>query len=240
MGKSVCMNNCKEREANKCGIWCRKSVKQAVGLERFNAISTSFKCHSYSCRISKVYAVLLLLAVGAMGCKSDYQQYVEREMASGTTQDSLIFGMRIGQTKKDFFAICWDLNKQKIISQGNGNRTARYIADQDTLGDNLEAKDMLFYGIFDDNDIMRGMEMTYSYLAWSPWNRNKQSDSLLMVLRDQYLANYPGNDFIEIDIQELKMPALVKIDGNRQILMYPKGQKDVVVKIEDLRYKLQK
>jgi hypothetical protein len=184
------------------------------------------------------WLLLLLLATGLMGCKSDYQQYVDREMASGTTQDSLIFGMRIGQTKKDFYAICWDLNKQQIIREGTGNRTARYIADQDSTGSSLEAKDMLFYGIFDDNDTMRGMEMTYSYLAWSPWNRNKQADSLLVVLRDQYQRHYPGNDFMEIDIKGVETPALVKIDGNRQILMYAKGQKDVAVKIEDLSYKL--
>lgn len=184
------------------------------------------------------WLLLLLLATGLMGCKSDYQQYVDREMASTTTQDSLIFGMRIGQTKKDFYAICWDLNKQKLIGQGTGNRTARYVADQDTTGDNLDAKEVLFYGIFDDNDIMQGMEMTYSYIAWSPWNRNKQSDSLLVTLRNQYERHYPGNEFIAIDIKELKTPALVKIDGNRQILMYAKGPKDVAVKIEDLPFKL--
>jgi hypothetical protein len=172
-------------------------------------------------------------------CKSEYQQYVDQELADGVIQDSLIFGMRMGQTKKEFFTICWELNRQKLISQGTGNKTARHITDRDTSGNStVQSKDMLFYGIFDDNDIMRGMEMTYSYVAWAPWNRDKQSDSLLLNLRDEYLQGYPGNDFIEIDVEGVDHPALVKIDGNRQILMYVKDDKHVSVKIEDLNYKL--
>ena len=184
---------------------------------------------------------LLLLAASLVSCKSEYQQYVDRELASGTTRDSLIFGMEMGQTKKDFYEICWDLNKQKLISQGTGNQTARFITGRDSLGNtSVDSKDMLFYGIFDEDDVMRGMDMTYSFFAWAPWNREKQSDSLLLHLRDEYEGGYPGNEFIEIDIKASEVPALVKIDGNRQILMYVKNDKDVVVKIEDLNHKLNK
>ena len=188
--------------------------------------------------ISRLF-IFLLITGSLMGCKSEYQQYVEKEMATGITQDSLIFGMRMGQTKKEFFTICWELNKQKLVHQGNGNANARHITDRDAAGNNTAAsKDMLFYGIFDEDDIMRGMDMTYSYISWAPWNRNMQSDSLMLHLRDIYLEDYSGNDFIEIDIKESETPALVKIDGNRQILMYTKNKKDVVVKIEDLHFKL--
>ena len=185
------------------------------------------------------FLCLLFVTATLVGCKSEYQQYVDQELGDGVIQDSLIFGMRMGQTKKDFFTICWDLNKQKLISQGTGNTTARHITDRDTAGiSTTKSKDMLFYGIFDNEDVMRGMEMTYSYVAWAPWNRDKQSDSLLLNLRDEYLQGYPGNDFIEVDIEGIEQPALVKIDGNRQILMYVKDDKHVSVKIEDLNYKL--
>jgi hypothetical protein len=181
---------------------------------------------------------LFFVLFSLVSCKSEYQQYVDQEMAKGITNDSLVFGMRMGQTKKDFFSICWDLNKAKIISQGAG-ANARYITDRDTLGENtLRSKEMLFYGIFDENDVMRGMRMSYSFLSWAPWNQDMQSDKLQEHLRTLYLEEYPGNDFIELKIKESEYPALVKIDGNRQILMYPKNDKDVVVKIEDLEYKL--
>ncbi|MEM1216890.1 MAG: hypothetical protein AAGJ82_14445, partial [Bacteroidota bacterium] len=155
-------------------------------------------------------------------------------------RDSLIFGMRMGQTKKEFYTTCWDLNKQGVIHQGTGNATARYYLDQDSTGLNPEAKDMLFYGIFDENKIMRGMDISYSYLAWAPWNRAKHADSLMLDMRHQYEVGYPGNDFIAIELEQSEFPAYVKIDGNRQILMYAKDTKDIVVKIEDLRYKLNK
>ena len=42
------------------------------------------------------YQLVLVLVVllSLVSCKSEYQQYVDREMASGIKQDSLIFGMR--------------------------------------------------------------------------------------------------------------------------------------------------
>ena len=52
------------------------------------------------------------------------------------------------------------------------------------------------------------------------------------------MQDYKGNDFISIDIKNTEFKAYVKIDGNRQILIYPVNTKDVVVKIEDLNYKL--
>jgi hypothetical protein len=186
------------------------------------------------------YLLGMLWMLGSLlGCQSEYDRYVAEELASGLSEDSLIFGMHIGQTKKDFYTVCWELNRQELIHQGTGNRTARFEIDHDSLGEKSNAKSVLFYGIFDENDIMQGMDMTYSYTAWAPWNRDKQADSLMQDLRQQYLRGYPGNDFIEIEVPGLEHPALVKIDGNRQVLIYPKNDKDVVVKIEDLNYKLQ-
>jgi len=199
-------------------------------MEKFSSMNTIKRWSCFS-----------LLVLCLMGCKSEYQRYVERELATGIEQDSLIFDMRIGQTRQDFYTICWNLNKQKLITNGTGSN-ARFVMDQDSLGDASEAKEMLFYGIFDDQDTMRGMRMTYSYLTWAPWNRDKYSDTLLNRLKKQYLEGYPGNDFIQLDVEVegKSYPALVKIDGNRQILMYPKGKKDVLVRIEDLHYKLDK
>ena len=96
------------------------------------------------------FLFLACMLLSLIGCKSDYQRYVEEEIGSDIQNDSLIFGMRMGQTKKEFFAICWELNKQKLISQGTGNSTARFITDRDTSGNNSPlSKEMLFYGIFD-------------------------------------------------------------------------------------------
>jgi len=95
---------------------------------------------------------------------------------------------------------------------------------------------MLFYGIFDEAKVMHGMHLKMSYLKWSPWAKDYHSDVLLKKLKEKYLKQYNGNSFIEITIDE-DIKAYTKIDGNRQILIYPTSDKDVTVKIQDLREK---
>jgi len=79
--------------------------------------------------------------------------------------------------------------------------------------------------------------MIFSYVAWAPWNEAYQSEVLVEKLQEKYLKEYPGNPFIEITINE-DIKAYAKVDGNREILVYPNTLKDVTVKISDLRYKL--
>lgn len=188
---------------------------------------------SYMKEIKSLLVIFLMIAV-LTSCESEYQQYVNRELETGVKNDSLYLGMFMGQTKKEFFAHCWDLNAKQMISQGTGNKTAKYIEDKGSP----KALNVLFYGKFDEKEVMRGMDMTYSFEAWAPWNRPLQSDSLLFHIKDSYIERYPGNDFISIDLKISSEPALVKIDGNRQITMFVKNEKEVVVAIEDLNYKL--
>lgn len=193
--------------------------------------------------MSKIKHVFCFFLIGlfVVSCKSEYQQYVDRELSSGVTNDSLMFGLYMGLEKQKYFEICWDLNKEGVLDQGTGNGSVRHTTDKDSLGQRTTySKDLLFEALFDEEDIMRGMSINYSYLAWAPWNRELQSDSLIIQLEKDLMEMYPGNDFIEIEVKTSKVPALVKIDGNRQILMYIKGDKDVIVKIEDLQYKLNK
>jgi len=185
-----------------------------------------------------IYLILFVLVLS--GCRSEYDGYVKREMASGVFHDSLIFGMRTGMTKKDFYAVCWDLNKQQIIGQGTGNQYARYLEPEDAIEDLTLRKQMDFFGTFDENEIMNGMEMVFIYQAWAPWNEKLQSEKLALDLRKKFAEEYKGNPFIEIDLKTSEYQAFAKIDGNRQILIYPKSAKEVVVLIEDLNHKYKK
>ncbi len=185
------------------------------------------------------YFLLFACTVMMFACKSDYTKYVERELAKEQTNDSLFFGLKMGMTQKEFFDRCWKLNKEKHISQGPGGNTVKYVETLDSTQDQTLTKVLLFYGIFDKEKIMRGMTMTYSYSAWAPWTKNRGSDTLLVNLKKQFLRDYPGNDFMEIEIDK-KTKAFAKVDGNRQILIYPKSAKDVAVKIEDLKVKYKK
>jgi len=182
--------------------------------------------------------LFLVILISLSSCKSEYDQLVKSELASGVQHDSLIFNMFLGDKKAEFFSNCWELNKQKIVSQGTGNQYARFVEPVDSSNTEYLRKQMDFYGIFDKQDVMKGMEMIFQYVAWSPWNEEVQSDALLEILKSKFLIEYPGNDFIAVDIKEENNKAFVKVDGNMQILMFQRGVKEVVVKMEDLNFKL--
>ena len=181
--------------------------------------------------------IFLFLCFVMVSCESEYSETVKRELQSGKVYEDLILGLKIGQTRKEFYDHCWELNKQKVISQGSGNKFAKQIILLDSTAQNQDKVEMLFYGIFDEEKIMHGMHMKFSYLKWAPWNEDYQSDVLVKKLQEKYIREYPGNPFIEIAIKG-DINAYAKVDGNREILVYPNTNKDVTVKIGDLRYKL--
>lgn len=178
--------------------------------------------------------ILFLMILGISSCKSDYAQSVEKELASGIVHDTLFLNLTLGQTLKDFHRICWALNKDGTIGQGPGNKYAKYtILPDSTLYDGTHKVEMLFYGMFDKIKVMYGMDMKMQFVSWSPWNTDRHADKLLEFMDDYYMRNLKGNSFIELDIDKTK--AMVKVDGNRQIVMYIVDNKEIAVKITDLR-----
>ncbi len=184
-------------------------------------------------RVLKQFIFLLLCFI-LTSCESEYSQLVKRELNSGKIHEDLIFGMKMGQTQKDFYEKCWALNKQKLIGQGPGNQFAKYMMDMDSTKADSDKVEMLFYGIFDEEKIMHGMHMKMNYSKWSPWNEAYHAEALMKNLQKKYLKEEAGNPFVEINIDN-GIKAFAKVDGNRRILMYPLSDKDITVKIEDLR-----
>ena len=179
--------------------------------------------------------VLVLISISIQSCKTEYEQLVTSELKTGVVHDSLIFDLKIGQTKKEFYKYCWDMNKSQQITAGSGNKYAKYVLPVDSTDAHPDKINVHFFGIFDEEDVMQGMEMKMGYYSWSPWLEQFDSDQLLIKIRDKMIEDYPGNDFLEIAVGDIT--ALVKVDGNRQITMYPISQQEIMVKIEDLRTK---
>ena len=190
-------------------------------------------------KYNKLIFILSILwsALWISSCESEYSKTVDREAEKGISKDSLVLGMSFGDTKKSFFDQCWQLNNKGLVSQGPNNRSVQYLLSSNDEDQNLTAINMLFYGDFNENNIMTGMDLEFSYKAWAPWNDDMTSKKLLPVLKDTLMNWFPGNNFIPIKSDKLDRETHVKVDGNRQILVYTKGDKDVVVKIEDLKYK---
>ena len=99
---------------------------------------------------------------------------------------------------------------------------------------------MSFMGIFDNDRIMKGMDIRFNYYSWIAWREEYNSDNLINEIKDTLQLWYPGNNFIEIDLKldSKNNLAYVKIDGNRQITMYKIDGRDVAVIIEDVSEKI--
>lgn len=184
--------------------------------------------------------VMMFSSFLLISCKSEYDRIVKKELASDVIYEDLFLGMKLGQTQKEFFAECWQLNSEGIVSQGPDNENVRYSMPKGEIPNESQNVDVLFYGIFDESKVMRGMRMKFFYVGWAPWNDELKSDVLVEKLKGYFTKTYKGNDFIDLDLGVEAIKGYVKVDGNRQILMYPVDTKEVMVKIEDLRYKLNK
>lgn len=182
-------------------------------------------------------SIFIFIVLLCISCKTEYEKYVEQEISKNVRNDSLFLGFKFGMPRSKFFEVCWHLNNQHIVNSGTG-ANVEYIEKSDS--NDPKALRLIFYGIFDEKTIMRGMDMKYNYLVWSPWLKDKDIHQLIKDVKSKMLKEYGGNDFIEMRLKQDKIVAYVKIDGNRQILVYPKNSTEVVVKIEDLNYKLNK
>lgn len=154
-------------------------------------------------------ATLLLSCSG-----NDYRSIEKKELASGERHDSLFMGFYLGMTMKDFYAICWEMNKEGTIRQGSQNLTVQY-----KMEDELKAPAFMdFYPEFVANKISE-MPVTFKYEAWAPWNQSLSSDSLqLDVVR--LFEEWYGKGFMEVEKPESTDIAFVKVDGNRRITVY--------------------
>lgn len=160
-------------------------------------------------------------------CKSDYQRMLQHEMATGIRHDSLFLGLKLGMTRKDFYTICWDLNKSGQMTQGNNNVSARYF-----LNEGLKAPAYLdFYPTFNDDTISE-MPALFVYKDWAPWNKSLSADSLLIDVH-QLVDKWYGPGFIEIKNKE-KGNLWVKVDGNRRIRYFTELPNKVRMIITDM------
>lgn len=189
-----------------------------------------------------IKSILFLSIIGfSLACEieSEYSKLLKNELKSGKLYEDLVLGMKMGQTKDDFYKICADLNKKKLITSGSRNLYPEYILYPKETVEKGKKIRMSFMGIFNNDRIMKGMDIRFNYYTWIDWKKEFHSDHLIKEIKDTLLLWYPGNNFIEIDLKldSKNNFAYVKVDGNRQITMYKIDARDVAVKIEDVSEK---
>ncbi len=162
------------------------------------------------------------------GCfKSEYTRLVERELGKSIRRDSLFLGMHFGMGRKEFFERCWLLNKEHILTMGTKDSKVLF-----SLKDSAGLIQIHFYPDF-RNDKIYQIPVVFSYQNWAPWNRQTQTDSLQQRIR-RLFENWYGPGFIQVERKELGDFALVKVDGNRRILVFRNGETDVKALFTDL------
>ncbi len=170
----------------------------------------------------------LLMLLWAVGCQqpSEYQKLVNRELAQGERVDSLFMGLALGMTRKEFFAHCWELNRQGKWTDGPGNTSVEY-----EMKELKHPAYMHFYPDFHEDKIYK-MPVKIKYKAWAPWNKHLFSDSLQQDVLALFKRWY-GDDFIALDHPE-KGSLYIKVDGNRRIMIAQYDEVQVMVLFSDL------
>lgn len=183
------------------------------------------------------FLIVIFLLVQVSCNRSDYSKLVNNEMDKNVVNDSLIFGMKFGQTRELFYDQCWKLNNEKIITHGSSNQFVQYKLPTKETDTTKSSITLNFYGIFNNDKIMTGMDMKFHYDGWSLWNKSLQADKLVPVVKDTLKSWFPGNDFISVKLKKGEKNVWVKVDGNRRILIEPLTDlREVNARIDDLRY----
>lgn len=146
-----------------------------------------------------------------------------------TASDSLFLGMYLGMQQQDFFDLCTELNKKELITQGPGGNTN--VEHRIVDGFDSEVS-MRFFPTFIDEKIFE-MPVTYSYVAWAPWNRQYWAEKLLPKVLEQYKETY-GDDFKLLE-HPTQGKVYYKIDGKRRINLFVRDEHLVQAVFTDLK-----
>lgn len=131
--------------------------------------------------------------------------------------------------QKDFFDLCTELNKKQLITQGPGGNTS--VEHRIVEGFDSEVS-MRFFPTFIEEKIFE-MPVTYSYVAWAPWNRQYWAEQLLIKVLEDYKKTY-GEDFKLLE-HPTQGKVYYKIDGKRRINLFVKDEQFVQAVFTDLK-----
>lgn len=176
---------------------------------------------------------IILLGLGLISScshpeKSRYQEWADREIASGVRHDSLFLSLEIGMSRQAFIDTCWQLNRRQLISNGPRSESVQHV-----LPNISPTTTINFYPDFNSDGRINQVPVLLARKVWAPWLPATSSDSLMPVVRDLFLDWYGGNDWQRFHFEGLK-PMWIKIDGNRRIALTREDEQHVKALITDL------
>src|SRR5215475_12311944 len=112
-----------------------------------------------------LFFVLVVAAAGCGGSESRYRELVKSELASGKKVDSLLFDIRFGMTRREFYDYCWRMHQKDSFGDG-GNVTSVLYRMKTQL---RYPASMKFFPEFKKDSIYK-LWAQVEYDAWAPWN----------------------------------------------------------------------
>lgn len=191
------------------------------------------KCNPTFLVVQSVFLFVLIFSL--VGCQSEYDKWVDQELARNVKIDSVFFDLRLGESKEVYFKKCWDLNHDRIITQGRSYHLLKHNYTDTTEMDGKNDFYIEFQGVFNKDNKVKGLDAKFSHRLWSIWSQEYHADKLLPKVLDSLSKWFPGNAFTPFDLDSDSIPRVyVKIDGDRRFRVYPIDTRDVAVKIDDL------
>ena len=177
-----------------------------------------------------IYSCIFSLFLFSCVQKGPYQEMLDRELSSNVRADSIFLGFSFGMPRKEFYASCWEMNKEGILIQGPNNLSVQYYLDDELP---MPAY-MRFYPQFDDSGKIYSMPIEFLYETYAPWNKSTSSDSLILEVKNLF-ENWYGGEFIKVVDQEGARQVYVKMDGNRRIRIFKRDVAFVAADITDMK-----
>ncbi|MEL6697209.1 MAG: hypothetical protein AAFP89_13250 [Bacteroidota bacterium] len=168
------------------------------------------------------------------GCQSgiqriteeEYQALLKEEVPKGLQDDELFLGLHFGMTSKDFYATCWELNKQEILLAGGANASAQFKPE-----DLMPKGKIDFYPEFKEGKIY-AMPFLVSAEMWDITQKElyaKQYVKTVVQLMDKWY----GTEFKLYEDPEAGK-ILIDVQGSRETRVSIKDDQYVKVTITDL------
>jgi hypothetical protein len=180
------------------------------------------------------YLSLLITIFCFVSCRSDYEKMLAQEQVKGIKNDVFLESIAFGMPQKAFMDTCWAMNRRGILSHGTELPTTTRL---DVSADFSSKTYMNFFPEFKDGVISEFFAI-FVYNDWAPWNKELTQEKLLSETKAYWMKKFGGNAFVEVkssNAEEKKIWA--KVDGNRQILVFPFKEQKVKSLITDLTRK---
>ena len=186
------------------------------------------RCHLF--KIKRSYqnwfciCFTLLFVAGCSDQSPDFETMVQNGRESDETNNELFLGYELGMDRETFRQMSWELNQQKKLTG---------LVKMEYVFDDLEDQAVMSYYPEFENNVITRIPIDVNYQAWSPWNEQFSSDSLVIDLKDHF-ENEFSTEFENVFIPYMNREGWVSVEGNRLIAITRKNDMLAFVEFVDL------